>query len=422
MSNVGGVIRLTCGGIGTGKSYLNVKLALDEIKKGNYKRIYSNIRGHADLSDGQILQMPDDWRDCEPDSLIIFDEIQMHEKFSKHFSARRDGEIASISMIRHKRIDLWLISPNPALVNSDIRNLVNQYYWLEIQSKKVTKAWCFTKVYNNVTKTIKNQAYDEFTYSIEEKYYKLYLSTEDGKPSGRNAIINMKLIMFIVGMIITVLMIIGMIYFLTGSTKSEIDKAQNKEKATEQATNQVSVNPVLSMNNHSMQPLDKNNLAIECARAENYANPQCIEYLRNQNNVGHNMTNEMIQYDVSKPYSVENHQYQYQIQQKPYLIGCMSDNKSCHCYTQQGTKIKLAYKDCKRYIAGDKPFDPVKPMAQSNIGAMGGYSQDMQTMPSVQNNVNQGNNQQSSDKQGNMINAVNHQTEQANLTGITAVN
>lgn len=242
------------------------------------------------------------------------------------------------------------------------------------------------------------------------------MSTEDGKASGRNAVINMKLIMFLVGMLVTVLMIIGMIYFLTSSTKKGIDKVEQKENA-QQSTNQVSVNPVLSMNNNAMKPIDKNNLAIECARAENYANPQCIEYMR-LNQAGHNMMNESIEYDVSKPYAVENHQYTYQIQQKPYLVGCMSDNKSCNCYTQQGTKIKVAYKDCKRYIAGDKPFDPVKPMAN---GVMGGYSQDMQAMPVNQVNLNE----QSSDKKGNIINAGDNQgffkTEKNDFIAVTSV-
>ena len=63
-SKAGGIIRLTCGGIGTGKSYLNVK-NVEEIKKQNkYKKIYSNIRSHSDLADGVSL-LPEDWRECE---------------------------------------------------------------------------------------------------------------------------------------------------------------------------------------------------------------------------------------------------------------------------------------------------------------------------------------------------------------------
>ncbi|QQC82509.1 zonular occludens toxin domain-containing protein [Acinetobacter bereziniae] len=167
--------------------------------------------------------------DCEPDSLIIIDEVQMHEKFSKHFSNRRDGEIAGLTMIRHKRQDIWMISPNPALVNSDVRNLVNQYFWLEPVGKKTTKCFCFDKVYNNVTKTVKNNAYDEFTYSIDEKFYKLYKSTIDGKASGRNFNLNIKLISFIVGLVIVCLIIAGLFAYLSKDTKSKVDQLQNSE-------------------------------------------------------------------------------------------------------------------------------------------------------------------------------------------------
>lgn len=48
---VGGIFRLTSGSIGAGKSYINVKNADDEHKKGRYKNIYSNIRAHAELTD-----------------------------------------------------------------------------------------------------------------------------------------------------------------------------------------------------------------------------------------------------------------------------------------------------------------------------------------------------------------------------------
>nr|WP_236754290.1 zonular occludens toxin domain-containing protein [Acinetobacter baumannii] len=130
------------------------------------------------------------------------DEVQKHEKFSKHFSSRRDSEIVDLTMIRHQRLDLWLISPNPALVNSDVRNLVTQYFWLEVVGAKTTKCYCFTKVYNSITKSIKQQAYDEFVYTIEEKYHKLYKSTEDGIASGRNYNFNVKLWGFIGGLVL----------------------------------------------------------------------------------------------------------------------------------------------------------------------------------------------------------------------------
>ena len=77
----GGTLRLTCGAFGSGKTYITVKHAEEAKKSGIYRKIYSNIRGHAELCEG-ITPLPDDWRECEPYSLIIIDEVQSYEKFS----------------------------------------------------------------------------------------------------------------------------------------------------------------------------------------------------------------------------------------------------------------------------------------------------------------------------------------------------
>lgn len=210
-------IRLTTGGIGTGKSYLNVKNAYEMLQKGKYKHIYSNIRAHAELCPG-IEVLPDDWRECEQYSLIIIDECQAHEKFSKHFSSRRDSEIVDLTMIRHLHLDMWLISPNPTLVNKDVRDLVNHHIALEAVGKKTTKAYCFEKPQLNLSKQVKLRAFDEFTYTIEDKYCEMYMSTEDGAPSNRTYHTNMKLIGFIVGVCLTLCVIAALIMYLIGLT------------------------------------------------------------------------------------------------------------------------------------------------------------------------------------------------------------
>lgn len=356
-SKAGGIIRLTCGGIGTGKSYLNVKNAEEAKKENKYKKIYSNIRAHADLAEG-ISVLPEDWRECEYDSLIIIDEIQMHEKFSKHFSSRRDSEIADLSMIRHKRIDIWLISPNPALVNSDVRNLVNQYVWLEIMSEKVTKGWCFTKVYNTVNTNLKNTAYDEFTYTIEEKYYTLYESTEDGGASGRNAVINYKLWGFIGGMVIICLIATGLYAWLVGSTKSKVDKMAEKD------TKIVNTNPMttaaLDTKAHITIPSDK--VDFECRKSENINVPQCIEWFNNMTKSGGSAKNvTTVAYDPNKPYELDDvaNRINYEVVNKPKFSGCIEFNGRHYGYSEQGTYLDVKPSDCQKLLnnAAARPYD-----------------------------------------------------------------
>ncbi|MEN8322263.1 zonular occludens toxin domain-containing protein [Acinetobacter junii] len=345
----GGIFRLVCGQIGAGKSYLLVKLTEEEAKKsGKYQKIYSNIRGHSELTDG-VYDIPDDWRDCETDSLLIIDEVQMHEKFSKHFSNRRDSEIAELTMIRHKRIDLWLISPSPTLVNKDVRDLVTQYYYLEPTGKKTTKCYCFTKVVINVTKSTKQQAYDEFMYAIEEKYYKLYKSTADGKPSGRNHNFNWKLLGFIAGMVVVVIIICLLVAFLANNTKKQADNMSQTQ------TNQSTQQPKKNENDKfGVMPALSDE---ECRKGVNVDKPECVAYFNKLTQTGASVG---VAYNPSKPYDDKEIQQNltYDVTAKPVFSGCMKTGNKYQAYTQQGTKLDVSQADCERLIRdNDRPFN-----------------------------------------------------------------
>lgn len=344
---VGGVFKLTCGMIGGGKSYKNVKDADDEYKRGTYKKIYSNIRKHAELGNG-ISELPDDWRECESDSLIIIDEIQKQEKFSKYFSSRRNDEVSDLSMIRHRRIDIWMISPDPAMVNSDIRNLVNDYVYLESAGKKTTKAYCFTKPHLKVSKSIKNQAYDEFIYTIEDKYCAMYWSTEDGKPSGRNHKTNIKLISFVLSIIFIACIIGGLTLYLTKDTKDSVNQLSKDAK---EQSNGVSFD--------LPNPVEKVVSDEECRKGVNVNRPECVAYYnkltKNKQSV------QTVNYDPSKPFeSTENinKDLQYEVTAKPVLSGCTKLGARIECYTQQGTIIHgMSQEDKQRIMDGDRPFN-----------------------------------------------------------------
>jgi len=393
MSNAGGQFRLTCGQIGAGKSYLYVKQVEEEAKKsGKYQHIYSNIRAHAELAEG-ITPLPDSWEDCQSDSLIIIDEVQMHEKYSKHFSNRRDGEIAGLTMIRHKRQDIWMISPNPALVNSDVRNLVNQYFWLEPVGQKTTKCFCFDKVYNNITKSVKNNAYDEFTYTIEEKYHKLYKSTEDGKPSGRNFNINMKLISFIVGMGIVCLIIAGLFIYLSKSTKVQVNQMQEAE--TKNSKNQQ----VDLKNGTGILPTTGELTSEECRKGINVDKPECIRYFNTLTENRMSVGDLNVEYDPTNPYDQEDIQKAvsktYQVTAKPVFSGCMKNGNKYYAYTQQGTKLDVSQSDCRNMIEnGERPFNyfATSNSNLSNTNAVMGSNvqsveQPRRSEPTIANNV-----------------------------------
>ncbi|MDC5604573.1 zonular occludens toxin domain-containing protein [Acinetobacter baumannii] len=364
-------IRLTTGGIGAGKTYLNVKLADEAHKKGQYTKIYSNIRAHSELTD-YVYDLPDDWRECENGSLVIIDELQFNEKFSKHFSSRRDKEVVDITMIRHDGIDMWLITQSTKFMNSDIRELVNEHFYIEVTGKKTSKCYCFAQAQTSISKAVKKQAHDEFSYTLEQKYFDMYKSTKDGVKPTRTHHINMKLIGFVVGALFTLALIFGLLTYLGKSNKKNIDEMTKTNDVTQPA------------NTKSIADQLKEQSALAGLTPEQYAdlmNPEKRNAeLQAKNDV--RLETIAIKYNPNRPYDVDTSNIQYQATSKPVFSGCMKKGKKYVAYTQQGTILRdVDPSDCKRLIEdGDRPFNYFQqPVIQQQV-----VQQAPQTVPATQ--------------------------------------
>lgn len=364
-------IRLTTGGIGAGKTYLNVKLADEAHKKGQYTKIYSNIRGHVELTD-YVYDLPDDWRECENGSLVIIDELQFNEKFSKHFSSRRDKEVVDITMIRHDGIDMWFITQSTKFMNSDIRELVNEHFYIEVTGKKTSKCYCFAQAQTSISKAVKKQAHDEFSYTLEQKYFDMYKSTKDGVKPTRTHHINMKLIGFVVGALFTLALIFGLLTYLGKSNKKNIDEMTKTNDVTQPA------------NTKSIADQLKEQSALAGLTPEQYAdlmNPEKRNAeLQAKNDV--RLETIAIKYNPNRPYDVDTSNIQYQATSKPVFSGCMKKGKKYVAYTQQGTILHdVDPSDCRRLIEdGDRPFNYFQqPVIQQQV-----VQQAPQTVPATQ--------------------------------------
>lgn len=341
-------IRLTTGGIGAGKTYLNVKLADEAHKKGQYTKIYSNIRGHVELTD-YVYDLPDDWRECENGSLVIIDELQFNEKFSKHFSSRRDKEVVDITMIRHDGIDMWLITQSTKFMNSDIRELVNEHFYIEVTGKKTSKCYCFAQAQTSISKAVKKQAHDEFSYTLEQKYFDMYKSTKDGVKPTRTHHINMKLIGFVVGALFTLALIFGLLTYLGKSNKKNIDEMTKTNDVTQPA------------NTKSIADQLKEQSALAGLTPEQYADLMNPEKRNAEMQAKNDVRLETIaiKYNPNRPYDVDTSNIQYQATSKPVFSGCMKKGKKYVAYTQQGTILHdVDPSDCQKLIdEGDRPFN-----------------------------------------------------------------
>lgn len=343
---IGGLIRLTSGSIGAGKSYINVKNADDEHKKGRYKHIYSNIRAHSELVD-YVTPLPDDWRDCEEYSLIIIDEAQFNEKFSRHFSSRRDQEVVDVTMIRHRHCDLWLITPNTKLMNPDIRVLVNEHWVLEINGNSTFKAYKFHEAQTSVTKSSKQKAFDEEVYAIKEPYKSMYKTTEDGVASGRAHHVNIKLIGFVAGMIAIILGIGLLAYYLTNKSSSEVKKLDNTSTSKDEKFSDK-FNPKID------------DIETDCRMGINVDKPECVEYFNKLSDNNLSVGNGRVSYDPTKPYDLEDIQnnVSYEVTSKPVFSGCLKKHGKYYAYTQQGTILDVSSNDCRELMENNnRPFN-----------------------------------------------------------------
>ncbi|PPC25915.1 hypothetical protein AbaMCR8676_17390 [Acinetobacter baumannii] len=364
-------IRLTTGGIGAGKTYLNVKLADEAHKKGQYTKIYSNIRGHVELTD-YVYDLPDDWRECENGSLVIIDELQFNEKFSKHFSSRRDKEVVDITMIRHDGIDMWLITQSTKFMNSDIRELVNEHFYIEVTGKKTSKCYCFAQAQTSISKAVKKQAHDEFSYTLEQKYFDMYKSTKDGVKPTRTHHINMKLIGFVVGALFTLALIFGLLTYLGKSNKKNIDEITTPKDVPQPA------------NTKSVADQLKEQAALAGLTPEQYADLMNPEKRNAEMQAKNDVRLETIaiKYNPNRPYDVDASNIQYQATSKPVFSGCMKKGKKYVAYTQQGTILHdVDPSDCQKLIdEGDRPFNYFQqPVLQQQT-----VQQAPQTMPTTQ--------------------------------------
>ncbi|WP_298064007.1 zonular occludens toxin domain-containing protein [uncultured Acinetobacter sp.] len=384
MSGVGGKVRLITGeSFGSGKTYLAVMEAEKLVQKGhNYKKIYSNIRGHAELAKG-ITDMPKDWRECDHYSLVIMDEIQFNEKFGKHFSSRRDSEIVDFTQLRHNHIDVWLITPNTKLINTDIKEMVSEHYYIEVASKKVSKCYVFKRAQTNITKNLKATALDTFTYKIEEKYWKLYKSTKDGEASDRQTHFNMNLVTFVVGAVFTLCIIAALCFYLFGKSKDDVD-AMTTDKNGNKVQPNITPESSSSSQTKVDTPQDLKRKIEDCQIQLSWTKEMCIDaFDKNAHDQRiselsalnpNDMNTITAKYNPNKPYDIElPEQMPITVNDMPRMSGVLTvRGGKLMAVNQYGDYMpEISQEDCRKYLNGYRPFDysgARKAMSTGEIG------------------------------------------------------
>lgn len=346
-------IRLITGGIGTGKSLWTVEALFKEHEKTPDRGIYTDITG---IKHTGILKAPDDWREIPNNSLIVYDEVQYRDLFSRH-NSKRDKQILDLTTIRKRGIELWLITQRARFLNADVLGLVNEHVHLERVAQKVSNVYIWQEAELNITKTKKLFAFDKYRWAYPEHIFGFYESIQPDAKHNKRSYINKGA----VGVIVTLIFagIAGCI-FIYNATKKGISATGVETKKPEK---QQIVQPNQNPNAAVSSPVTAD-LSVECRKGANVEKPECVKWFDEISKNGSSVSTgengqTLVVYNPSQPYDDQiQKSVSYQVTSQPVFSGCLKTGSKYQAYTQQGTKLDVSMADCKRLIEnGDRPFN-----------------------------------------------------------------
>ena len=376
----------------TGKSLYCISLIDKLSKKYPNRRIYTNIIGMnypGVLNINSTPEKPFDWRDLPDGSIVFYDEAHEHPAFSSKDllpPARTDAEKKhkeqildigySLTLHGHFGFDIYLITQNPKLLNEHVRASCSVHYVMRrLWGLDVAMIYEFAEVQTYFANATRKQALSVKRFRYPKNLYKYYVSA------------NMHNIQKRVPLLYMAFFAIPIAIFALGYSKASqtgffglVSKDESsKEKTTEQpeytvleAKHGQTAEEVLAQHKEDFNP------DIECRKGINVDLPQCVQWFNDltENRLSikdEPMTGQYIIYNANKPYELDYNQFQYQVTDTPQFIGCVKWDGKYYAYTQQGTRLKVPQSDCKKYMNGDRPFNPMKQPTQGNYNVTSNY-------------------------------------------------
>lgn len=399
--------------LGAGKT-LYCMSEIDRISKSQpNRRIYTNIIGCS--YPGTILiqsttDKPFDWRDLPNGSVLVYDEAHEHPAFSKDdllktyqidetpylenidkINARDDLKVKekeelvrrekknyelallkakedildigrSLTLHRHFGIDIYFITQKPERLNNSVRASVTKHLILRrLFNLKASTIYEYVELQDQFGfSTIKNALSWKF-WRFPKTMYKFYISAEE-HPQRTNvpfglygwALISIALIGF------GVFNAYNKNFLGLGKKQDQVEVKKQTSTSQQQTSNpsDPTITPDIQAKiDNCQKQLEWTYEQCRVTFDTAYDQKKKDEMLsRTQND----MQTISVKYNPNKPFETQNIQdsIQYDVTAKPVLAGCMtSKNGKLQGYTQQGTKLDVSQEDCKKIIAGDRPFN-----------------------------------------------------------------
>lgn len=278
------------------------------------RTIYSNIKA---LKIDYVRANEYDWRDCPDGSIIVIDEVQLVEPYSD-LKNKSNDIVQELTIHRHRGFDFYFITQSPSLLHPTIKELIACHYHITRPYGLAPKVYRFgsCRAYPN-TLINKLNCEDKFTFKPQDRIFKLYKSTSINTHKGRIP----KGVFFF--LFLSLFFISIFIYIVSTNGMGVVGTFIGIEN-----TQQVS---------KDIKPSNTNNKNVETSNVDKKDDAK--------NDVS----------TVSVKQDTDNEQIKNETQ-KPRIVGCMQMENTCNCYHEHGGIIDLTQNECKRYLAGYKPY------------------------------------------------------------------
>lgn len=296
------------------------------------------------------LQDPRAWFDAPDGSVIVIDEAQ------KVFPLRSAGAlvpkwVSEFETHRHRGIDVVLVTQDASLVDAHVRKLTERHFVL-----KRPFGLDYAKVYEfhgigdiNNSGSVKQSVQSRFNY--DKELYAKYKSATIHAVKKR-----MPWKLFVLPA--SLLAIGGILYGVYGSMFKDDPAAPEVASVTVDS----GTRPI---------PAGKRQVAPVADGSLPRALPDYLEHFTPRHG------------DIPQSAPIYD-QLVSAVKDFPRIMGCMSSEKKCWCYSQQGTKLDMKPQICQAWVAQGGFFDPYKEQRnQNNLQAARVSSSPVTSTPST---------------------------------------
>lgn len=343
---------------GSFKSAKAATLAIKYLKEG--RPVYTNI-DQFDYDGANPLPENNDWRNTPDGSVIIYDEAQQFDflQYKGREKLSSDERVKALEVHRHTGHDIFLVTQSPSFLHNHILSLVGSHYHLHRAYGRGFAdvfLWRYAVTMPDSTGS-KNKAESHEKFKPDSKIFEKYKSTTLDTHKLKIPPLYFKL----GGFLAAVVLLIG--YMVFGSDNPYLSASKIKENADIASGKQQQETSQTNLVGSQAASASTQNLDIECRKGVNVEKPECVKWFNDLSSNGGSVgqpQNILVSYNPNEPFKTDEiqEQIQYEVTAKPVLSGCMSNpDGSYTAYSQQGTKLKVSQSDCKKIIAGDRPFN-----------------------------------------------------------------